>query len=185
MRGEDAVSADRLRLILNYTPETGLLTWLNRPIEMFTSHKGFKVWNGKNAGKEAFTSINLQGYKQGSIKPHVFLAHRVVWAIHYGAWPDHWIDHINTDKTDNRICNLRPCTASQNGMNRNRQGNNTSGFKGVSFYKLRAKWEANICVDGAKKRLGYFATKEEAAKAYDMASEIGHAEFCRNNGVGK
>ncbi len=75
------------------------------------------------------------------------------------------VDHINGIKNDNCKSNLRFCTPSQNLMNRGPQKNNTSGFKGVYFYKPRNKWHAQIQVNGIKKHIGYFTNLEDAVKA--------------------
>jgi len=89
------------------------------------------------------------------------------------------IDHINGDKLDNRRENLRSATRSQNKMNSGKPKNNTSGYKGVCWYKRGNKWRAQIGINGKLKHLGYFEDKEEAAKAYKKAAEKYHGEFVR------
>lgn len=90
-------------------------------------------------------------------------------------------DHINGDKLDNRRSNLRACNSSENKCNAVAQSNNTSGYKGVSWNKRSAKWEAQICVNRRGIHLGYFDTAEAAAKAYDEACIKLHGEFARTN----
>jgi hypothetical protein len=90
------------------------------------------------------------------------------------------VDHANPKLTlDNRRYNLRVATRSQNQTNRKRQSNNTSGYKGVCFFKPTGRWMAYINVNGKRKHLGYFATKEEAYAAYCVAALKYHGEFAR------
>jgi hypothetical protein len=93
------------------------------------------------------------------------------------------VDHINGDKLDNRRCNLRIVTSSQNKCNCGVQANNTSGFKGVSLSKPTGKWVANIKKHGKLHFLGYFPTAIEAARAYNRAAQEMHGEFARLNPV--
>lgn len=91
------------------------------------------------------------------------------------------VDHVNGDTLDNRRCNLRVCSSSQNKYNRAATVANTSGFKGVSFHKSRGKWQAGIKRDKEKHWLGYFQSAEEAARAYDAAALRLHGEFAHLN----
>jgi hypothetical protein len=91
------------------------------------------------------------------------------------------VDHINMDRLDCRRCNLRVATASQNGANRGPQRNNTSGFKGVRWFKPRKKWRAQIKTHGKQETLGYFTAAEDAARAYDRAALDAFGEFARLN----
>ncbi len=91
------------------------------------------------------------------------------------------VDHISGDGLDNRRGNLRLCTHAENQRNRGSQSNNTSGFKGVSWNKSSGKWMAKIKVDGKAVHLGYFASKEDAARAYDTAATKYHGEFAKTN----
>ena len=94
-------------------------------------------------------------------------------------WP--LVDHINGDGLDNRRANLRPATPSQNGANINPPSSNTSGYKGVTFYKRTARWRAHITVEKTQRHLGYFPTAEAAARAYDAAAFQTWGEFARPN----
>jgi hypothetical protein len=89
------------------------------------------------------------------------------------------IDHINGNTLDNRKCNLRICTHSENAKNRKRNENNTSGYKGVGFLKHNRKWRSRIRVNGKKIYLGCFNTAEEAHRAYCEASKKYHGEYGR------
>jgi hypothetical protein len=98
--------------------------------------------------------------------------------------PGTQVDHVSGDRLDNTRQNLRLATNQQNSCNRPAQSRNTSGYKGVSFDKARGKWDARIMSDGTQICLGRYATKEEAARAYNEASMLYHGEFARLNSFG-
>lgn len=102
--------------------------------------------------------------------------HRVIFLWHNGYIPD-YIDHLDNDKSNNRIENLRPATKSQNGCNRKLLRNNTSGFKGVRWHKLKSKWQSSIMFNSKAIHLGYFSTPEDAYIAYCDAGRKYHGEF--------
>ncbi len=87
------------------------------------------------------------------------------------------VDHVNHNTLDNRRCNLRPCTISQNGGNRRRGLNNTSGYKGVCFAKDTGKWQAMIGIHGKQVYLGQFSTPELAHGAYLRAASNAFGAF--------
>ncbi len=95
-----------------------------------------------------------------------------------GEWVDE-VDHENTVRSDNRWDNLRAATRGQNRANCGAYKNNTSGLKGVSFYKRTGKWKAQIQASGKKTFLGYFLTKEAAHQAYAHAANEYFGEFAR------
>ena len=94
-------------------------------------------------------------------------------------WP--LVDHIDGDGLNNRRSNLRPATPSQNNANRRKSRQNTSGFKGVSYYHRTSRWRAYVGVDGKAIHLGYFDTAIDAARAYDAAALEHFGEFARIN----
>jgi hypothetical protein len=156
-----------LKEILHYDPETGVFTWKIRPANC--------IQIGAVAG-----SICLEGYRIIRVFKHNYKAHRLAWLYMTGEWPT-YIDHANGDKADNRICNIRPCTKEQNGSNRRRLSNNTSGFKGVTFRpdkKLRP-WVAQIKTRDRSRYLGCFCTPEEAHNAYVLAAREAWGEFAK------
>ena len=163
MTDKNLPSAEYLRKRLRYEPETGKLFWLDCE-DMPQS------WRARYARKEAFTSDNGKGYRNGGINGKIFLAHRAIWAIYYGKWPSDQIDHLNGAKHDNRISNLRVVTQEDNNRNKPMHKNNTSGVNGVYWNKLNKKWQAYINVNGRQKHLGLFATIEAAAVARAEAS---------------
>lgn len=170
-------SSELLRQLLRYEPETGKLYWKMRPREMFVRDMSWRTWNTKNAGKEAFTAISAQGYRAGAVNGRMFAAHRVIFAMHYGFWPTECVDHIDRDKSNNRIANLRAASYSENSRNRGKQANNTSGRKGVFWDKKLRRWLASIKHHQKQRNLGYYDDKESAYLAYKSAAEKLHGEF--------
>ncbi|ELY4545837.1 HNH endonuclease [Cronobacter sakazakii] len=121
------------------------------------------------------------GYLRVFFKGKNVRVHRIIWVLKHGEIPPSFVvDHIDGDKLNNRISNLRLCTQNQNTLNRRMHSNNSSGLKGVYFNdspRNRKKWIAQITVEKKKIRLGRFKTKEEAHKAYVAASRQYHGEF--------
>lgn len=164
------ITPELCRQLLRYEPETGKLFWLPRGPEMFpgNAHGGAeassKTWNNSRAGQEAFP-IGKAGYRKGEICNFDFMAHRVCWAIYHGKWPDLHIDHINGNRSDNRIANLRQVTIPENGRNMRVPKNNASGTIGVFWSERYSVWRASISVAGKKRWLGTFRDKEAAIAA--------------------
>lgn len=131
-----------------------------------------KFW--REAGCASYT-----GYRYIWFQGKQCLEHRVAWFLHYGEWPEGQVDHINGIKSDNRISNLRLASPSENLQNRSKPRNNISGHKGVSWIKRYRAWQATIKFEGKNKFLGRFATREEAASAYNRAALQYHGEFAR------
>jgi hypothetical protein len=173
-------SAEGLRQLLTYEPETGKLFWKERPREMFPNDRVRNTWNTRFAGKEALTNIGAQGYLRGAIYSQDALAHRVAWALHHGKWPQGQIDHINGVRTDNRICNLRDVSGLENNRNAKRSSTNTTGHVGVCRDQRRDKWFAQISLGNRSKFLGYFKKIEDAVEAR-KAAEREHG-FHKNHG---
>lgn len=123
-----------------------------------------KIQGGGNVGTEAGT-LTTNGYIGICVDGKIYYAHRLVWLYVYGIFPKQCIDHINGQRADNRLCNLRAVTNAQNSINlQHATKNSTTGFLGVS--KVRDKFRARIHCDGAYKHLGYFLTPEQAHEAY-------------------
>lgn len=174
-----------LRRLLSYDPETGELTWKERPVWLGkpgnkTISANVKGWNTKYAGKPAFTAPDPAGHLRGNILRTCCLAHRVAWAIHHGEWPSDQIDHINGDPSDNRIVNLRDVDQLTNCKNVSLRSDNSSGRVGVGWYPKREKWRARICVNKRQMTLGYFDSFDEAVAAREVA-EARH-DFHPNHG---
>lgn len=168
-----------LRQLLDYDPETGFLTWKHRPLSYFQDdfHRAetrWKIWNGRFAGKQAFNRLHGNGYLAGELFGHGYMAHRVIWKWVYAEDPDGVIDHINRNRRDNRIANLRAVSWGENLLNRSKQSNNTSGYCGVSWAKSYGRWYAEINKGGKRVRLGYFKEIMDAVAARRAAErELG------------
>jgi hypothetical protein len=121
-----------------------------------------------------------KGYVLVSMFGRDYLAHRLIWMIVRGKWPDHQVDHRNNIPSDNRWRNLRKADASQNRANSKRYANNTSGHKGVSFNRLRGKYVASITFRGLSRHLGgTFEDPRIAGLAYARAARRIHGDFAR------
>lgn len=151
--------------LLRYSPETGELTWNERPRIGFKTERAFKIWNKRFAGKQAFTALATGGYLHGNFCGARLKAHRVAWFLSHGKWPDNLIDHIDGNPSNNRIENLRDCSDAENCRNRAKARNNRSGVTGVSWASRNKSWHAYIYVSRSRIDLGYFKTLEEAKKA--------------------
>ena len=145
---------DKLKEFLAYCPETGVFTR--------TRSAG-----GRMAGSVA-GSTKSNGYSYVSFDGKHHLAHRLAWFVVHDELPEHDIDHINGDRTDNRIANLRLATRGQNMQNERtaRRSNISSGLLGVRWSKAANKWAAGIKLNGKKKHLGLFNDKYEAHAVY-------------------
>jgi hypothetical protein len=166
------LTADYVRQILDYDPETGHFRWKARADVR-------KEWNTRRAGKIAGAPCGPHGYWQIRINDRLYLGHRLAWLFIHGEWPAGDLDHRNLRTGDNALCNLRAATASENGQNRALQRNNKSGFKGVSFDKQTGRWRASIKAHGIVTRLGRFDTPEKAGAAYAAAASQLYGEFAR------
>ena len=138
-----------------------------------------KTRGGQRTGTKA-GCVNKEGYIAICIFGKLRHAHRIVWLLLKGCWPDGQLDHINGDPLDNRIGNLRLCTHMQNQHNRKISKNNKTGFKGV-ILRPCGKFEARITVAGKVKYLGRFITATEAAEAYDRVCVNEFGVFARPN----
>lgn len=162
----DRVAIERLRQLLQYEPDTGLIRW--------------KVpRNRMLAGKIAGWPDN-NGYIRILVDGKKHWAHHVAWAMYHGEWSPHLVDHKNHNKSDNRIENLRPATYSQNSQNKRVSKRNKFGLKGVTI-RPSGRYTATICINRRNKVLGTFATKEEAAEAYNKAAAKIFGEFAHVN----
>jgi len=119
------------------------------------------------------------GYRTIGINGVRFYAHRLIWTYHNGTTPE-MIDHINGNRSDNRIENLRACNKSQNMMNMGASGRNSSGVKGVGWSASLKKWRAYLNVNGKTKHLGYFENIEDAKQAVSKVRAQAHGEFAKD-----
>lgn len=142
---------NELKECLSYDPVTGLLTW--------KKSIGQNVRTDQQAGY-----LNPRGYIQIQFKGKNHRAHRLAWYLHYGTCPKDQLDHVNGNRSDNRIENLREASNRENSQNRilHRDGR----LFGCCFHKARKKWQAQIKINGKTKHIGYFNTELEAHEAY-------------------
>ncbi len=177
------VSADTLRELIALDPDTGLLSWRPRDRRWFgDAPSGDRVtaaWNARWAGTPALNADNGRGYLRGRVVGENVLAHRAVWAIHYGEHPPGEIDHINGRKDDNRVANLRCCSRQQNLHNTLAQLSEGRQFKGV--YRDRGRWAAKLRHGGKSHHIGCFGSEIEAAKAYDARAAELRGDYARTN----
>jgi hypothetical protein len=151
--------------------------------ELFYYKNGFlfnKVKRSSNAmpNTKAGTLPKNSDYRRVSISNKIYLEHRIIWIYFNGPIPTElFIDHINQNKVDNNIENLRLCTRSENQYNRGKYKNNKSGYKGVSFNKALNKYSAQMRIKDVKKHIGYFETAELAKDAYDNMAKNIQKEF--------
>ena len=176
MANRELPTIEMLHKLLVCDASAGKLHWRERDVSMFKetgsggSLGNCARWNARFAGKEAFTTNDGDGYRTGEIHGHKFRAHRVMWAMMTGEWPNQ-IDHRNGIRDVNRLKNLRSVTCLENSRNAAMPVNNTSGICGVGWYKPGEKWVASIGVGGKKVHLGYFADINEAADVRKSAEK--------------
>lgn len=178
------IPIETLGRLLSCDADAGKLFWRTRTPDMFAHTPGRTAdhacanWNARFAGREAFTINAANGYLCGTLLWKRHFAHRIIWAMTHGDWPE-TVDHINGNRADNRISNLRRASRKENNRNCAAHSDNSSGLKGVSWDAARGKWRAQICHDGLNRTLGRFDRKEDALTAYVGASRDLHAEFGR------
>lgn len=163
-----ALSCELVRERLDYDPETGLFRWR---IDF-----GPKIMAGRLAGSLS----KSRGYICIGINKRPYMAHRLAWLYVHGEWPREYIDHIDGDRANNRLSNLREATHVENQQNRKICRTNTSGLKGIAFDRNRGKWTAQITVNGKRVSLGRFNDPMEAHAAYTAAAARLFGEFGRS-----
>lgn len=156
------LTAARAREVLSYNPESGTLTWVAPKRTGLT---------GAAAG-----SKHVEGYLTVRVDGRAYLSHRLAWLMTHGRWPAVQIDHANGDRADNRLANLRECSNAENCQNVRSHRDSTSRHVGVSLnrHSKNRPWQAQICVSGRQRNLGYFATEGEAVEARRLAKAALH-----------
>lgn len=150
--------------MLDYDQSTGVFTR-----RITTSSRAVK---GQVAG-----TVDPLGYTYIQINGRRYLAHRLAWFYVHRSWPNEFIDHINGQRSDNRLINLREATRQQNNWNSRMKSKNRSGVKGVHWSRKDQRWQAQMHIDGRNKFLGNFHTIEEARQAYQNAVDIVAGEY--------
>jgi hypothetical protein len=158
----DRMTQEKLKEILHYNPETGVFTWLKRIAQC--AKIGYPAGSKCNQGYIRI-NINKKGYK----------AHRLAWLYEYGETPVNFLDHINQVKDDNRICNLRLATNSQNQQNTKVGSRNKSGYKGIRKVDRASPWKVQITIDGKQTHVGQYSCIEDAIVARKFAEDVHHS----------
>ena len=157
-KSHEVLTRDRLVDVLDYNEITGIFTWKQK-----LSGRGAI---GKTAGTTSY------GYKAINIDGVRYFAHRLAWLYVYGSWPKKEIDHIDRNRKNNSISNLRDVSRVVNALNTGNRSDTSSGIKGVTFCKDRNLWQAQINLSGRNITLGRFDTIDEAAIAYKAANLV-------------
>lgn len=126
------------------------------------------------------------GYRRLYVMRKTYLLHRLIYFYHNGylpGYPNKELDHIDGDKRNNRIENLRVCNKNENLQNRNKNYNSSSKYKGVSYITRKDRWLSSVEVNKKSYYIGTFKTQEEAAKAYDKFIKVNNFKFCRSNNI--
>lgn len=168
------ITQQDLQKLLSYDAQTGDLIWRHRPREMFSEgynggETSWKTWNSRYAGRLA-SNVGSGEYVRVNIMGKRYFAHRLIWMMVNGEWPQE-IDHINGNRNDNRLCNLRAVDRQENLRNLARRSDNSSGVTGVSYAKRENRYVAYITVDSHTKVIGRFDTLEAATMARKQAEQ--------------
>lgn len=157
------LSIEQLRDLLEYDGKTGVFTWKRGP------------FRGKRAGTVSNGYLRVIAGGR-AVRQKIYL-HRLAWAFVHGEWPEDEIDHINGERTDNRLENLRACSRLLNARNMPIPSDNTTGVVGVCPF--RGRFQAYLTVDRQKRCLGTYDTVEEAAAVRKEAERVHFGEFAR------
>jgi HNH endonuclease len=165
---ERALSANALREILTYNPQSGFFVRKT-------------MVGSRGAVGQIVGSLHHSGYLHVWIGKYQYLLHRLVWLWMTGDWPVEQIDHINGDKSDNRWSNLRAATHGQNKRNSRLSKNSTSGYVGVSYFRSNRRWYSYLTLNGKKVFVGFFKNAIDAAACRNVHSAYLCDSFARLN----
>ncbi len=157
------ISLEQINSLLSYDPDTGVFVW-----KVALSNRGP---TGSIAGFK-----NVGGYRVIGIYGREYYAHRLAWFMSHGRWPASQIDHINGDRADNRLENLREASNRENGLNRKRlRRDNKTGATGVHFDRSRGQWLVTV----GYKFIGRYKTLDDAVSARKERAEavFGNSQF--------
>jgi hypothetical protein len=158
------LTAQKVREILHYDPDTGVWTWLRPPAK--------NILVGSVAG-----TISVHGYRIITFQGVKYRSGRLAWLYMTGEWPVEEIDHDNRDKTDDRWCNLLDKSRSNNALNRDLQVNNFSGTRGIHFDTARGLWQVQVKKDNVSHFGGRYDDYNEAVIARDELASKLHGSF--------
>jgi hypothetical protein len=157
-------------------------------VDMVALHKKYRYEGGVLYHKHDSTRVKLgdkvgtlhhSGYLQTTLNGKIVFNHRIIYAMHYGSCPK-MLDHIDGNRLNNRIENLRPATYSQNLCNKGMQSNNTSGYRGVSECSKTGKWRVEVWLNKKYRYFGLYRDIELADLVACMAREKLHGQYARN-----
>ena len=156
----EKLTQDRLKQLVSYDPESGLIRW--------AGEKRSRVKIGALVGSKM-----KKGYLRAGIDKRLYMCHVIAWLYVYGDFPEGQIDHINGVKDDNRISNLRISTPSGNAQNKKHaRSDSKSGLMGA--LRSGGSWIARLTTNGETTYLGKFKSPEDASKAYINAKRRFH-----------
>jgi hypothetical protein len=144
------LTKEKLQEVLSFDYETGEFKWKN-------------VCSNRVKPYTKAGSLNHNGYLVIGISGKKYFAHNLAWLYVYGEFPLRMLDHVNRNRQDNRICNLRIATTKQNNENISLRSHNTSGHRGVTWHKAAKKWMASVTHNKKQIYLGLFEDVKEAA----------------------
>ena len=164
------LTAEMVRLALDYDPLTGLLLWRRRDDVLPRVNK-------RLAGKPAGCRDGQYGYLSVRLHDRLYQAHHLIWLHVTGEWPADILDHVDGNPLNNVWSNLRPATRAEN--NRNRRTYRKNGYLKGTSPAANNKWRATIMLNRENHRLGTFDSQEEAHAAYTAAAKRLHKQFAR------
>ena len=160
MASRPALTAERLRELLHYCPESGVFVWRTSG-------------SGRNNGEAGW--VGEIGYRRIFVAGQEHKAHRLAWLYVNGLWPKGVIDHVDRQRANNRIANLRDVGVAENTQNSTNAGRGSSRHRGVYRSSIAGKWRPEIKAFGQRKHLEYYATEDQAAEAYAAARQSLHS----------
>lgn len=161
------LTLQRANEAFRYDPDTGFLTWRS-------------TLNSRSPAGTPAGSRSNRGYQRIKVDGERYQAHRVAWLIYYGVWPSGQIDHIDNNRINNAISNLRECNTAQNQHNQPLRRANRSGAKGVSWCRAKARWHVQVRAAGKIHQGGYFDSLDQAALAATTLRNQLHGEFAKH-----
>ena len=155
------------------------LEYLNSVLEFKDGVLYNKITRNSRAVKGTLAGAISGKYRLITLHGKSFLLHRIAYYMAHGTCPD-YLDHINGNRFDNRVDNLRPATIAENSRNQPLLSTNKSGVKGLSWSKQANKWYACIRYNGVNKNLGHFESKELGAEFLELARDMLHGSFANH-----
>ncbi len=168
MEDLNIISQELVKALFDYDCNSGVFT------RKLTT--GSKAKIGSLAG-----ILTEKGYIDIIVNGHKYKAHRLAWLYCFGEFPVQQLDHIDNNRSNNSLDNLREASTLENSFNKQISSLNTTGYKGVSIDKRSNRYRAYITINGKQKSLGYYATAAEAGQAYIEAAQALHGEFYNEN----